>query len=86
MPGRHADARSSLQSDDLLPNVFSNGEPSTNPDEKPNFSDTATSALVAATVYRLAQMNVLDNRCEALATAEKIRKAVYEKLDPDTAW
>lgn len=31
-------------------------------------------------------MNVLDNRCEALATAEKIRQAVYAKLDPDTAW
>ena len=62
----------------LLPNTYDEGIET--------FDDAASSALLAATAYRLATLGVLESESEQIQQAEKIRQAVYGKLSTETSW
>ncbi|KAM0752065.1 hypothetical protein T439DRAFT_312181 [Meredithblackwellia eburnea MCA 4105] len=61
----------------LLPNYYSSTS---------TFDDSASSALMAATVYRLASLGKLNNQSAQITTAELIRKAVYGNVVASTGW
>lgn len=65
-----------LGSNNLLPNYYNS--PST-------FSDSASSALLAATSFRLASLGLAQTSTN-IAVATKIRTAVNSKIDAATGW
>lgn len=67
-----------IQSDQgLLPNTYG---------WERGFDDSASSALIAASIYRMAQLGFLNNDVETLAQAERIRQGVYAKIDRERGW
>lgn len=61
----------------LLPNAYNVGG---------TFDDTASSALVSASIYRMAQLGILDDEYNKVINAEDLRKGVYRQIDQSTAW
>ncbi|SCV72972.1 BQ2448_6897 [Microbotryum intermedium] len=51
-----------------------------------DFSDSSSSALLAATVFRLDQLGILPQNATTLNTAETLRSKVYKKIDKKTGW
>lgn len=61
----------------LLPNAYHVGG---------TFDDAASSALVSASIYRMAQLGILDDEYNKVISADDIRKGVYRQIDQATAW
>ncbi|KDE05894.1 hypothetical protein MVLG_03707 [Microbotryum lychnidis-dioicae p1A1 Lamole] len=66
-----------VKKDGLLPNHL---------DDPYDFSDSASSALLASTVFRLHQLGMIRKPSTTLAKAEKIRSKINDKIDPKTGW
>ncbi|SCZ94818.1 BZ3500_MvSof-1268-A1-R1_Chr12-1g03678 [Microbotryum saponariae] len=66
-----------VKKDGLLPNHL---------DDPYDFSDSASSALLASTTFRLHQLGMIRKPSTTLATAEKIRSKINDKIDPKTGW
>ena len=63
--------------DNLLPNVYAGDR---------GFEDAASSALIAAAIYRMGQLKILNDETATIAKAEQLRRGVYAKLNPTTSW
>lgn len=65
------------QDSGLLPNAYK---------VETTFGDSASTALILSTVYRMASLNILNNRAALISQAEEIRQIVYSKIDTESGW
>jgi len=68
---------SEIQPDGFVLNYFDNST---------SFTDSASSALLAATTYRLAVLDTNFDNQALLSSAAAIRAAVYKKINTETGW